>query len=343
MVAYATIHRHAQDRCLPSPLALAATASTASDRSVELGFRPSTLQIAIGRPSIELRHLNHFVAVAEEGSFTRASRRLHIVQSAVSASIRSLERELGVELFERAAQGVHLTEEGHVLLPEARLTLAAAAGARDAVDAVSGGLRGRLTVGAMQMLQAVDVPQLLADFHRGHPLVELHLRHAKGGSAELADRVRLGELDLAILSSPERRAPGLELTQIASEAIELVCHKDHPLAARDAVDLADLAEEPFIDFPVGWGVRIAVDAALTSAGVRRAVTMEVDDALHLVRMVGVGLGIALLPPSIVTGPEVRTVPIRHHIPFYVAVAVPTLRRPSAATRAFLETIRSRLA
>jgi DNA-binding transcriptional LysR family regulator len=194
------------------------------------------------------------------------------------------------------------------------------------------------------MLRVIDVPQLLADFHHDHPLVELYVRHAKGGSVELADRVRHGELDLAILALPERRAPGLELTAIASEAIELACHKDHPLAARDAVDLADLAEETFVDFPVGWGIRDAVDAAFTSAGVRRAVTMEVDDVDHLVRMVGVGLGVALLPQSIVTDPEVRTVPIRRHAPFQnVAVAIPTIRRPSAATRALLDTIRSRLA
>jgi DNA-binding transcriptional LysR family regulator len=263
------------------------------------------------------------------------------VQSAVSASIRSLERELGVELFERTTQRVHLTQAGNLLLPEARLTLAAAANARDAVDAVSGGLRGRLTIGTMQMLRAIDVPQLLADFHRDHPLVELHLRHAKkGGSVELADRVRHGELDLAILASLERRAAGLEFTAIASETIKLACHKDHPLAARDVVDLADLAEETFIDFPVGWGIRDAIDAAFTSAGVRRAVTMEVDDTFHLVRMVGVGLGVALLPPSIVTDPEVRTVPTRHLIPFHIAVAIPTVRRPSAATRALLDTIHS---
>jgi DNA-binding transcriptional LysR family regulator len=265
------------------------------------------------------------------------------VQSAVSASIRNLERELGVELFERTTQRVHLTQAGHLLLPEARATLAAAASARDAIDVVSGGLRGRLTVGAMQMLRAIDVPQLLADFHRDHPLVELHLRHAKsGGSVDLADRVRNGELDLAILALPERRAPGLELTAIASEAIELVCRNDHPLAARNAVELADLAEETFVDFPVGWGIRDAIDTAFTSASVRRAVTMEVDDTLGLVRMVAVGLGVALLPPSFVGDPELRTVPIRHHTPLLnVALAVPTVRRPSAATRALLETISSR--
>lgn len=264
------------------------------------------------------------------------------MQSAVSASIRSLERELGVELFERTTQRVHLTQAGHLLLPEARATLAAAASARDAIDVVSGGLRGRLTVGVMQMLRVIDVPLLLAEFHRDHPLVELQLRHAKGGALELAERVRHGELDLAIFPLLERRAPGLELTPIASEAIELVCHKDHPLATRDAVDFADLAEETFVDFPTGWGIRDAVDATFMSASVGRAVTMEVDDTLDLVRMVAVGLGVALLPPSIVTDPGVRTVPIRSHAPMLnVVLAVPTARRSSAATRALLDTISSR--
>jgi DNA-binding transcriptional LysR family regulator len=265
------------------------------------------------------------------------------VQSAVSASIRSLERELGVELFERTTQRVHLTQAGHLLLPEARATLAAAASARDAIDLVSGGLRGRLTVGVMQMLRVIDVPLLLAEFHRDHPLVELHLRHAKGGgSVDLAERVRHGELDLAILALAELRAPGLELTPIATEAMELVCHKGHRLAARDVVDFADLAEETFVDFPAGWGIRDAVDAAFKSASVGRAVTMEVDDTLALTRMVAVGLGIALLPPSVISDPELRTVPIRRHAPLLnVALATPTARRPSAAARALLDTISSR--
>jgi DNA-binding transcriptional LysR family regulator len=76
---------------------------------------------------MELRHLEHFVAVAEERNFTRAARRLHLVQSALSVSIRSLERELGTQLFERTTREVKLTDTGRVLLPEARRTLDAAA------------------------------------------------------------------------------------------------------------------------------------------------------------------------------------------------------------------------
>ena len=99
---------------------------------------------------MELRHLATFVAVAEEGGFTRASARLHVVQSAVSAGVRTLERELGAALFDRTTHRVQLTDAGAALLPEARATLAAARGAREAVDAVRGGLRGTVTLGIMQ-------------------------------------------------------------------------------------------------------------------------------------------------------------------------------------------------
>src|ERR1700758_4721602 len=99
---------------------------------------------------MELRLLTVFVAVAEEESFTRASARLHLVQSAVSAGVRTLERELGTALFDRPTHRVQLTDAGKVLLPEARNTLAAARAAREAVDLVRGGLRGTVTLGIMQ-------------------------------------------------------------------------------------------------------------------------------------------------------------------------------------------------
>jgi DNA-binding transcriptional LysR family regulator len=151
--------------------------------------------------------------------------------------------------------------------------------------------------------------------------------------------LRQGELDLAILAVHERRVPGLELTALASNPIELACHKHHRLAARKRIELADLADETFVDLPVGWGVRTATDLAFAAAGVRRAVTMEIDDVLELMRMVAARLGVALLPPSIVTDADLRTVPIRPHAPVHhVAVAVPTVRRPSAATRALLGAI-----
>ncbi|PLW73181.1 LysR family transcriptional regulator, partial [Streptomyces sp. DJ] len=101
---------------------------------------------------MELRHLEHFVAVSEEQHFTRAAERLHIAQSGLSASVRSLERELGADLFTRTTRQVRLTEAGRALLVEARRTLASAAAAREAVAAVRGLLRGTLAVGTEQCM-----------------------------------------------------------------------------------------------------------------------------------------------------------------------------------------------
>src|ERR1700756_3209161 len=98
---------------------------------------------------MELRHLEYFVAVAEELSFTRAAQRLHVVQSGVSSAIAVLERELGATLFDRDRHAVALTEAGRALLPEARATLAAARAAADAVAETTAGVRGTLAGGTM--------------------------------------------------------------------------------------------------------------------------------------------------------------------------------------------------
>jgi len=292
---------------------------------------------------MELRHLTVFVAVAEEASFTRAADRLHLVQSAVSASVRGLERELGAALFDRTTRRVELTDAGDALLPEARLVLAAVNAAREAVDQVSGGLRGTLRLGTMQgqAMRAVSVPRLLARFRAEHPGVEVHVSHV-GGSVLMADQVRAGRLDLAFVSLPERRPSGLTLTRISREQMQIACPKGHPLATRAEVDLEALADEPFIEFPEGWGTRMATDRAFAAAGVRRTIVYEVNDVASVIEFIANGLAVALIAPSLlIAGDEVALVPVRRHAPhFEISVAVASTRRPSAVLAAFLKTVAS---
>ena len=139
---------------------------------------------------MELRQLEHFVAVAEESHFTRAAELLQISQSGLSASIRALETELGTPLFVRSTRRVELTEAGRVLLAESHRTLASVAAAHDAVAAVRGVLRGTLSVGGEQCLGVVDVPAQLARFRSRHPGVEVRLRF--GGSARPTDLLAAG-------------------------------------------------------------------------------------------------------------------------------------------------------
>jgi DNA-binding transcriptional LysR family regulator len=291
---------------------------------------------------VELRHLETFVAVAEEGSFTRASDRLHVVQSAVSAGVRNLERDLGATLFDRSTHRVALTGAGRALLPEARATLAAATAARDAVDAVSGGVRGTVLLGTMQAqgMRAIDVPGLLAEFRKHHPLVEVHIRHAAGGSSEMAAQVREGQLDLAFVSLPFHELPGVELTPLAREPIMVIAPATHPLAKQKAVSLAALAGEPLVEFPEGWGIRMATDRAFQAAGVTRTTTYEINDTASLIGFVRHGLALSILPASLIDDREgLHLIPIRGRAPhFLTAIAAPSNRRLNAAARALRETI-----
>src|SRR5579883_3204400 len=118
---------------------------------------------------VDLRQIEHFVAVAEEGHFNRAAERCHIVRSGLSASIRSLERDLGARLFLRTTHEVRLTDAGEALLAEARRILAAADAAREAVSGVGNLLRGTLTVATGQPFGEPGLPALLAQYHAAHP------------------------------------------------------------------------------------------------------------------------------------------------------------------------------
>jgi DNA-binding transcriptional LysR family regulator len=291
---------------------------------------------------VELRQLATFVAVAEEGSFTRAADRLHVVQSAVSAGVRNLEKELGAMLFDRSTHSVKLTDAGRALLPEARATLAAAQAARDAVDEVRGGLRGMVSLGTMQAqgMRAIDLAGVLAAFRAEHPAIEVSIRHS-GGSSEMAREVREGRLDLAFVALPGDGPPGVELIPLASEPIMLAVPGGHPLAGSADIELAALRDETMVDLPAGWGVRMAVDRSFASAGVTRTITYEVNDTATMLEFIRTGLAIGMLPPSLVEGSrDIVFVPIRDHPPqFQTAIATPGNRRLSAAARAMLETIK----
>jgi len=286
---------------------------------------------------VELRHLEYFVAVAEELSFTRASRRLHLVQSGVSSAIQGLERDLGAALFERDRHRVALTDAGNALLPEARATLAAAQAARDAVGEARGGLRGPVTVGTMQSTGALDLPGLLGRFHATHPAVQVRLRQAAAGSAGLAREVLSGMLDLAVLSLPGPPPAGLTTWPVTAEPLLVVCPPGHPLASRHRVTLQRLAGEPFIDFPPGWGNRAVVDRAFAAAGLDRQVLFEVAGFGAAADLVRAGLGIAFLPaPEAARMSGLATAEFEPALTWRVSVAAPARRRMPAAARAFLD-------
>jgi DNA-binding transcriptional LysR family regulator len=274
---------------------------------------------------VELRQLEHFVAVAEQRHFTRASEVLSISQSGLSASIRALEKELRTPLFVRNTRRVELTEAGRALLAESRRTLASALAAKDAVAAVQGLLRGTLSVGAEQCIGVVDVPALLAKFRKAHPGVEIVLRQA--GSAWLLDELAAGRLDVAFVATSGRAVDGIELMPMATEPMVLVCAPGHRLASRKQVSVTELAHETFVDFHREWGARGISDRAFAAAGVDH------------------GMGVALVPAPIAAKKAARlpAVPLRPGSvgSWQVAVAVPAADASSLAAEALLKMLPAR--
>lgn len=246
---------------------------------------------------MELRQLRQFVALAEEKSFTRAASRCHIVQSALSSSIRLLEEELAAPLFVRTTRRVELTAAGEAFLDSARRALGALEqGATDVAD-VNAMRRGRLSIGTVQSLPSfVDLPAVLARFHRRHPAVEVRL--CQGAAGELNEKVASRQLDLAVLPI-EESVEGLQSHIIACEDLVLACTPTHRLAKARSVTLEQLAGEDFVDFETGLGTRALVDRGFAEAGLRRRLAFEVSDLVTLLDLVVHGLGVALLPRDVV--------------------------------------------
>lgn len=291
---------------------------------------------------MELRQLQHFVAVAEDQHFTRAAERLMVSQSGLSASIRALERELRAPLFVRTTRRVTLTEAGRALFGEAERILAQVRTAHEAVAAVQGVLRGTLSLGTEQCIAGVNVAGLLAAFRRRHPDVEVRLRQA--GSGALAEEVAAGRLDLAFAYRTQPDTDQLRSVALAAEPMTVLCHPGHRLAATGAV-LApeDLSGEIFVDFHPDWGPRRTTDAAFSGAGVRRTVALEVNDVHSLLDLVDENLGIAVVPRHFRhKRPSLAALPFKggHGAEYETVALLPPEQATSPAARALITLLES---
>ena len=245
---------------------------------------------------MELRQLEYFVAVAEEGTFTGAAAKVHVAQPGVSAQIRRLERELGHALLDRSGRTVRLTSVGAAVLPYARAALDAVAGARLAVDELTGLMRGRVAVGMVTSCASVDLPNLLADFHHNHPAVEITLSEAN--SDRLIDALQDGRLDLALVGLATTLPPGIATQVVADEPLVAAVSHGDPLAARTTITLDALQQRALISLPCGTGLRSCLDDACAAAGVHPHIAFEASNPDVLVHLAAQGLGVAILPASI---------------------------------------------
>lgn len=243
---------------------------------------------------MRIRDLEWLLAVADHEHVTDTAAVLGITQPTLSRALARVETELGARLFERAADGVHLTPIGRTVVDGAREVVARhdqlVADVRGELDPESGVAR----LAFLDSMATSLVPQLLREFHELAPRVRVLLRQEPAHELE-ADLAR-GAVDLAITSA---RPAGHGWHLLQEERLVVAVPPTHRLAGRARLRLGDLAGEALVTTPTGFGFRALVDGLLRDAGVALEISFESQDLATIEGLVAAGLGVAIVPEAIV--------------------------------------------
>jgi DNA-binding transcriptional LysR family regulator len=270
-------------------------------------------------------------AVARTGNVTRAAEELGTTQPAVSHALRSLERELDTPLLIRRSDGVTLTAVGRAVSQRAALILNQLEGLHQELAAARGTADGRLRIGVIPSVNARLMPRLLRSFRAAHDSVRLTV--LEGSDDEVLDWVKTGAVDVATVTSTDR---DLATTTLAVDRVLALLPAAHPLAARTAVAVRDLAREPFI-MSTGGCEPLVTDIA-RRAGARLRSHYRVRDTGSIITMVAEHLGVTIMPelalPSDTAG--VCAVPLEPAEERTIMLALPADAAPLPVARAFVE-------
>lgn len=238
-----------------------------------------------------LSQLESFVEVARRGSVSRAADALYVTQPAITARIRSLEAELGVELLVRGPRGVRVSDAGREFLPHAQRTLAAVDEGRRAMADLAEGATGVLLIAAAPAVSTYLLPALLKAFHGEHPKVRLGVR--TGHTEEVLDLVLSRAAHVGI-GRPVRH-PEATLVPVFDDELLLVASRTHRFARLTKVRLGELATERLIMFDRASSYYELTSGLFREAGVVPSSVIELDNVEAAKKMVAQGLGVALLP------------------------------------------------
>lgn len=246
--------------------------------------------------SMEFRQLNTFVTVAKLNNFTQAADQLGYAQSSVTSQIQLLEKELGVRLFERIGKSISLTPQGEKLLIYAKQILKLCDEAKNVVTA-SDLLRGTLTIGSIESLCAVRLPQLFKEYHKRYPEVEIILK--MGSCNEFKSLLQENQIDVAFFLDQKLCVPELasELEQL--EPLCILAAPEHPLTRNPEVYPENLAGYPLILTETGCSYRTLFLKILAESGITPKSILETGSIQTIKQLTMSGLGVTLLPRAAV--------------------------------------------
>ncbi|MFE5209867.1 LysR family transcriptional regulator [Streptomyces sp. NPDC056600] len=289
----------------------------------------------------DVHRLRVLRAVAEHGSFNRAAAALRLTPSAVSQHVAALERSLGAQVVVRSTRGVTLTRSGRIMVGAAEAVAAELEHARREVDRIGTG-RSRLTVATFTSGGRLLLPGALAKLSAARPGMELHVRECE--PADSLPLLRQGAVDLALAYHFDGPLPGgagrgVRWTPLLEDPLHLVLPQAHPLAGRDALDLAELADEAWVLGCLTTEAYLRRHAA--QAGFELRLRGTTTDYFFARSLVAAGVGVSLVP-SVALAPVVegvRTVPVRAPAPTrHIGVATLGRRQDHPETALLLDAL-----
>ena len=298
---------------------------------------------------MDLALLRTFQAVVRAGGMRHAAEKLHVTQPAISARMRLLEGELGVELFERVGRGVRPSKAGLLLLEEIPHVLAAENALRERLDEFRGLKQGSLQIASIDAVSIYVLPEIYLQFREAHPGIDLRV-HVMD-STHVLRAVRELDAEVGFLALPPNPSlqnddPDLEFHAIFDDIMACVASPNHPLAQRQHVSLREIAESPLVLYDRTSTTRAILNTVFERAGVQPNVAMETASPEAMKRLAQVGMGIAILPEAVVqadvrSGSLVRIVVADARFHRVLAFVLRRDRHLGPATQDFLQRVRER--
>lgn len=284
---------------------------------------------------MEIRQLEYFLMVSKVNSFTRAAERLFVSQPAVTNAIRSLEVELGIQLFDRNQKQALLTVEGEIFCRHVTQLMDGISNTLTEINALKDLNKGALRVGLTPLGGIQPVVQLMSSFKESYPNIELLLKEAN--TQTLIQALVAEETDIAFILKEQDKLPGtIEAVPLTEQDLFVCCSKRHRLRRHNAVTLQDIAAERFILFEKSAQYRQIIEEAFASENIRPCIAMESNHVQTIKSLVAADMGISILPESMLDyNDNLVNIALTENLSVTPLLAYKSNRQLSHAAEAFL--------
>ena len=285
---------------------------------------------------MEIRQLEYFLTICEAGSFTRAAERLYVSQPAVTNAIRSLEEELGIQLFDRSQKLATLTAEGRIFAGHVEKIMHGITRTVEEIHSLRNLTSGVLSIGLTPLGGQRAVVELLKAYRHAYPDIQMLLH--EDDSQNLQQALIEEKIDLAIFAAVQEKS-SLSYTDLGEEELVVCCSRQHPLHRRNSTSLAELSGEQLILMPSGCLYRQNLVDAFGEQGSLPQIVFESRSVSTICALVAADCGISVLPESLVEGQyNLATIPIEPSLKIATEVVWKTNHHLSHAAEAFLQVL-----